>query len=98
MADPTQFPDISPYLDLFDRFIERKLTAAEFEASFLQMMKHEHRTLGDPIYPLLQELFEDADAYVESPELRTEPEDLDDEQLLGCAIRTRQALRDIGFE
>lgn len=30
---------------------------------------------------MLQELFEDADAYVERPELRTEPEDLDDEQL-----------------
>jgi hypothetical protein len=94
--DPSRFPDVSAYIDLLDRFIEHGITAPEFETSFLQMMKSERRTLGQPIYPLLQELFEDADAYVERPELRTEAEDLDDEQLLACARRTRQALRDIG--
>lgn len=97
MSDPSQLPDISAYIDLLDRFIAHRVTAPEFEKSFLQMMKSEHRTLGEPIYPLLQELFEGADAYVERPELRTETEDLDDEQLLAFTLRTRQALRDIGF-
>lgn len=31
------------------------------------------------MFPVLQRLFEDADDYVEYPELRTQPEDLDDE-------------------
>ena len=97
ITDPSRLPDISAYIDLLDRFIAHRATAPEFEKSFLQMMKSERRTLGEPIYPLLQELFEDADAYVERPELRTETEDLDDKQLLACALRTRQALRDIGF-
>ena len=96
MPEPSRLPNVSAYIDLLDRFIERGITAPEFEKSFLRMMKSERRTLGEPIYPLLQELFEDADAYVERPELRTEAEDLDDEQLLECARRTRQALRDIG--
>ena len=92
-----QQPDISMYVDLIDQFIEGSVTAAEFEGRFIQQMKTERRTLGEPIYPILQELFEDADAYVKQPELRTEPEDLDDEQLLHCARRARASLRDIGI-
>ena len=61
-------------------------------------MKSERRTLGDPVYPILQELFEDADAYVEQAELRTEPEDLDDEQLRASALRARHALSGLGYE
>lgn len=45
----------------------------------------------------LQTMFEDADAYVAYPELRTGPEDLDDEQLRQCAIRNREGLRSLGY-
>jgi hypothetical protein len=96
--DVSRLADISAYLELIDRLINRAITAPEFEATFLHMMKSEQRSLGEPIYPLLQELFENADAYVERPEVRTAPKDLDDKELLGCASRTRQALREIGFE
>ena len=61
-------------------------------------MKSEQRTLGDPVYPILQGLFEDADAYVEQGELRTAPEDLDDEQLRASALRARDALRGLGYD
>lgn len=98
VPDSTRLPDVSPYVELLDRFIEHGITAPEFESSFLHMMKSERRALGEPIYPLLQGLFEDADAYVERPELRTEADDLGDEQLLECARRTRQALKDIGVD
>src|SRR4029077_7562384 len=95
---PSELPNVSSYVDLIDRFIERDISAPDFEKSFLQAMKSERRTLGDPVYPILQELFEDADAYVEQAELRTEPEDLDDEQLLASALRARHALRGLGYE
>jgi len=91
-------PEISSYLDLIDCFVGRDISASDFEKSFLQAMKSEQRTLGDPVYPILQELFEDSDAYVEQAELRTEPEDLDDEQLLASALRARRALRGLGYE
>jgi hypothetical protein len=74
------------------------ISAPDFEKSFLQTMKSERPTLGDPVYPILQELFEDADAYVEQAELRTEPEDLDDQRLLASAQRARHALRELGYE
>ena len=95
---PSGLPDISSYFDLIDRFVGRDISAPDFEKSFLQAMKAEQRTLGNPVYPILQELFEDADAYVEQAELRTEPEDLDDDQLLASALRARDALRGLGYE
>jgi Bacterial self-protective colicin-like immunity len=95
---PSGLPDISLYVDLIDRFIGRDISAPDFEKSFLKAMKSEQRTLGGPVYPILQELFEDADAYVEQAELRTEPEDLDDDQLLASALRARDVLRELGYE
>ena len=61
----SRVPDLSSYVDLIDRFIARDISAPDFEKAFLQAMKSERRILGDPVYPILQELFEDADAYVE---------------------------------
>jgi hypothetical protein len=95
---PSGLPDISLYVDLIDRFVGRDISAPDFDKSFLKAMKSEQRTLGDPVYPILQELFEDADAYVEQAELRTDPEDLDDEQLRASALRARDVLRDLGYE
>jgi hypothetical protein len=95
---PSELPDISSYVHLIDRFIGRDISAGDFQKSFLQALKSEHRILGEPVFPVLQELFEDADAYVDRAELRTEPEDLDDEQLLACALRARDALRGLGYD
>src|SRR5258707_3205941 len=95
---PSELPHVSSYVDLIDRFIGRDISAPDFEKSFLQAMKSEHRILGDPLYPILQELFEDADAYVEQAELRTEPEGLDDEQLLANAVRACDELCGLGYE
>ena len=61
-------------------------------------MASEHRTLGDAVYSVPQKLSEDADDYVEQADLRTEPEDLDDERLLASALRARHALRRLEYE
>lgn len=91
-------PDVSTYIQIIDMFIERSTSASDFEMAFLNAMKAESRILGEPVYPILQELFEDADAYVSQPDVRTEPEDLDDEQLRACAKRARDSLRRLGFD
>jgi hypothetical protein len=93
-----ELPDLSRYLHLIDDFISRRMAASDFETKYLSAVKSETRIFGEPIFPILQTLFEDADAYVAYPELRTEPEDLDDEQLRECAIRARSDLRDLGFD
>lgn len=93
-----RLPDITSHIELIDRFLEGSIAAPEFHLSFLQAIKSERRILGEPVFPILQELFEDADAYVEYPHLREGPDDLDEDQLHACANRARQALRDLGYE
>ena len=95
---PSGLPDVTSYLLLIDDFIANRISANQFELSYLNAVKSEQRIIGDPVFPILQELFEDADAYVAYPELRTEPEDLDDEQLRKCAVRARSELRDLGYD
>ncbi|MEZ0339880.1 colicin immunity domain-containing protein [Mycobacterium sp. pV006] len=82
---------------MIDRFIGQAISAETFAERYLKAFKAERRILGEPVYPILQELFEDADAYVADPSLRTDPEDIDDERLLECAQRTRSTLSDLGF-
>ncbi|WP_111511078.1 colicin immunity domain-containing protein [Mycobacterium kyogaense] len=84
-------------MDLIDRFLRQSVSALGFQRTYLRMVKNERRILGEPVSPILQELFEDADAYIADERLRTEPEDLDDEVLISCAARARRALRDLGY-
>ena len=94
---PNRSHDISAYLRLIDDFVVGELTAPEFETAYLTAMKRDQRMIDNDVFRFLQTLFEDADAYVAEPRLRTEPEDLDDEQLRDCAIRARDGLRTLGF-
>lgn len=96
-SDLPRSRDIGEYIALIDAFISNKIDAPEFEAAYLKAIKFEQRMLVDEVFSILQELFEDADAYVPYPELRTDPEDLDDAQLRECAIRARRSLNAIGY-
>ena len=93
MPDDRGLPDINSYIDLIDRFLRRYVSAPDFQLTYLRMVKNEQRILGGRVFPVLQELFEDADRYVAEPRLRTGPEDLDDDGLVSCAARARVALR-----
>ncbi|WP_123029017.1 colicin immunity domain-containing protein [Mycolicibacterium stellerae] len=94
---PDELPDLSWYIHLIEEFIADRMSAPDFQKAYLSALKLENRGLEVPIFDVLQRLFGDADAYVAYPELRTEPEDLDDEQLRECAIRARSELRELGY-
>ena len=91
-------PDITDYVALMDRFISGHMPAVDFQLAFLRAVKTEPRILSSPVYPILQDLFGNADAYVADPTLRTAPEDLDDDALRERAEHARQALRKLGYE
>jgi hypothetical protein len=98
VSQSRSLPDITSFVRLIDSFLNQSASAVDFQLAYLRMVKSEQRILGKPVYPILQELFEDADAYVADPRLRSEPEDLDDSRLLSCARRARNALREVGYE
>lgn len=89
--------DISEYIKLIDDFVGGSLSAPEFEKAYLTAIKRDQRMIDNEVFFFLQTLFEDADAYVAEPRLRTEQEDLDDGQLRECAVRARDGLRSLGF-
>lgn len=92
-TSPDWAKEIQEYSVLIDAFVANEMSALEFEKKYLSAVKAEQRILPDKIFSVLQELFEDVDAYVSDPELRTEQEDLDEEQLHTCAVRAQGALR-----
>lgn len=95
--DERGLPQINSYIDLIDRFLRESVSAPDFQFAYLRMLKNERRILGEPVFPVLQGLFEDADRYVAEPRLRTGTEDLDDDGLTLCAARARTVSRDLGY-
>jgi hypothetical protein len=90
---PDWVQHVQKYRVMIDAFIADQIDAAEFEKLYLSAIKVEKTVFPDSIYSALQELFEDVDAYVSDPNLRTEQEDIDEDHLHSCAVRARDALR-----
>jgi len=80
---------ISRYILLLMQFVSGKITAAQFERSYLEMFKNEQEVFPENVYEVLNNLFLDVDAYCGDPSLRTK-EDLDDD---GLRSRAKEALK-----
>ena len=91
--DPLQ---LRGYVTLLDDFIDGRTSAEEFDLGFFCVLANDRVQRGDPWYPILQELFYACEAYVIEPELRTDPADLDDVQLLAAARTARARLAALG--
>ena len=92
----TEPPDLSSYVALLDQFVASDVTAEQFDLEYLRMFLGDHRMFGDPWYPVLNDLFYACEDYVIQPELRTEPGDLDEAQLLDAARTARARLAALG--
>lgn len=97
MHPGTDKPDLSIYTNLIDEFVAGVMSAKDFSLNYLREQQHERRFLGAPWYEVLQDLFAASDYYVAYPELRTEPDDLDDDQLKQHAQLARARLRALGI-
>lgn len=75
---------ITKYKVLLNQFVDREVSAPQFEAAFLEMFKNEPSIFPEDIYEILNNLFIDVDAYCEDESLRDD-NDLDDEGLLASA-------------
>ena len=83
---------LSQYRNLISRYISGDVDGRAFEAAFFKLSSDDPYGRPEPIYNLMDNFFVAVDAYVADPELRTEPEDLDDDQLRAIA---RQHLADL---
>lgn len=88
--------ELRGYVTLLDDFIAGRIAAKEFDLEFFRLQGTDRVVRGGPWYPILQELFYACEAYVIEPELRTDPGDLDDAQLLDAARTARARLTALG--
>lgn len=92
----TESPDLSCYVALIDQFVASDVSAEEFDLGYLRLFLGDNRMFGDPWYPVLNDLFYACEDYVIEPELRTDPGDLDEAQLLDAARTARTRLAALG--
>jgi len=92
----TAMPDLSTYVALIERFVGEDIDAKEFDLAYLQTFLGDARMLGEPWYPILNDLFAACEDYVDEPALRTDSDDLDDAQLIDAARTARARLAALG--
>lgn len=83
---------VLPYRNMIERFLNGRLSVAEFEASYLRTFKDDATAWPEPIYRILNEVFLDVDAYNPYPEGRDEW-DIDEAELRGRVERSLATLR-----
>jgi len=86
-------PAALPLVDLTRSFIAGEMDAATFDESFRATFRT-MPVLGDETFLPLDFLFVACDRYVDDPELREPPEDLDEAGLLESARETLRRLGD----
>lgn len=80
-----------PYQQLVESFVAGKLSAVQFEATYLRLFKHD-TSRSKEVYPILSNLFWAVEDFCIYPELRDE-NDLDENQLLQAAKVALEDLR-----
>jgi self-protective colicin-like immunity protein len=74
------------YKHLIFAFINREISAPEFESRYLTMFKSDKNKVSGEKFNVLDKLFADVDAYEADPELRKQVYGgIGDEELLTCA-------------
>jgi hypothetical protein len=96
VTDPDDPLQLRGYVTLLDDFLAGRVGATDFDLAFFRLQGRDRVLRGDPWYPILQDLFYACEDYVIQPELRTEPGDLDEAQLLDAARTARARLAALG--
>lgn len=82
---------LSEYKELIQLFVNRAISANEFEYRYLRMFKDDPTIRPEAEYDVLNRLFSDLDAFSPEPELRSE-DSLDEEQLRSAATSALEEL------
>lgn len=90
----TSTQHLKPYITLIHQFVNKQITATEFETSFTNMFKNETYLFSEEVFQVLNRLFTDVDAYCDDDELCDE-DDLNDEQLYSCAEQALEHLKSL---
>jgi hypothetical protein len=85
--------DLAPYVIMGRTFLDRRLTATEFEALFLAMFKHDTTQRSGNVFRILDSLFLDVDDFQPDASVREQAGGIDDEELRSRAGAALNRLR-----
>jgi hypothetical protein len=78
---------VQGFVDLVEKLLSRQLSPTDFEAEFFGLWGSDRTTRSPEVFAILERFFFVVEDYVDDPELRDEPGDLDEEQLRAGAER-----------
>lgn len=84
--------NLNKYISLMNKFTRNEINASVFETSFLKLFKNEKINFKEDVYLLLNQLFQDVDAFCPDPHLR-DRDDLSEDELLSSVKRTLAQLK-----
>lgn len=90
-SDPVR-DALVPYLELLTQFVNNAITADEIETRYIALFSSDSISWPHDVFRALEDFFFAVDDYVSLDHLRTQPEDLDGDQLRGKAIDALAAL------
>ena len=83
---------VHDYEHLIGQFVNREISAEEFEATFLNRFKNEQRQFSEEAFKALDKLFGDVDMFCADDDLRDD-DDLDEAELRQACERTLVVIR-----
>jgi len=83
----------SAYKDIISCFVEKNLSARQFEKKFMQLFKYDKSCIGET-YEVLSPLFWAVEDFCSYPELRDE-DDIDEHQLMEVAKDTLKKINEL---
>jgi hypothetical protein len=78
---------VQGFVDLAERLLSRELSPTDFESEFFRLWGSDRTTRSPEVFAVLERFFFVVEDYVDDPELRDEPGDLDEDQLRAGAQR-----------
>jgi len=82
------------YRQLVEQFLQREISAAQFEAGFLDRFKNERKGMPESLFSALDRLFGDVDMFCGDEGLR-EDHELDEDALRQACERTLTAIAEL---
>jgi hypothetical protein len=84
--------EVDKLLDVTRRFLAGEIDAATFDARYAQGFADANGDWGDEVFGELESLAVTVNMYVEDPARRTQPDDIDEDELRATAARVRESV------
>ncbi|HWE90645.1 MAG TPA: colicin immunity domain-containing protein [Pseudonocardiaceae bacterium] len=85
-------PDLAEYAGLIKGFVDRRITAGEFEARYLRLVKDDKVIHGEPAFGIIDDLFYYVDEYFDDPDASDDERQIEERNLRSHATEALEKI------